>query len=371
MFYRDGRQQTQPYTWAEFLEHLALQVRAQDQPVLVRAKYGVGFPLAGGDMPERAFDPEAEAKPVSFHHEINPTLRLPEALITGPLDADETREYKARLAALVAQGDDQPLDRLPPEALAALQHLRLLPPETEERSTRDPQVSQALRAFRQRVGKAEPDDPAQADRLLPAERVALALYDQRLTRYAALQAGQQASGLLAPDLNRINKLPKGLKKYAAPHLAAVQRGLAAQGLLTPSTQKVVWRDKKRKKHVEYKTAPFAGKPDPATISALDRFQWRHGLQQTGGVLDAVTLNMLGLWAMGPELFQPLSGPQCLIDEVAEPLPLCEVEAQANKHRGNPIFWISRTVKSNSGLMLSALQAKEMGAECQTETPPCR
>jgi hypothetical protein len=33
------------YTWAEFLEHLARQVRAQDQPALVRAKEGVGVPL--------------------------------------------------------------------------------------------------------------------------------------------------------------------------------------------------------------------------------------------------------------------------------------------------------------------------------------
>ena len=137
--------------------------------------------------------------------------------------------------------------------------------------------------------------------------MALALYDQRLTRYAALQAGQQASGLQAPDLNRINKLPKGLKKYAAPHLANLQRALAAQGLLTPPTQKVVWRDKKRKKHVEYKTAPFAGKPDPATIGALDRFQWRHGLQRKGEVLDAVTLNLLGLGAMGPGIFCPWPG----------------------------------------------------------------
>ena len=358
MFYRDGRHQTQPYTWVEFLDHLGRQVRAQDQPALVRAKYGVGFPLKGGDMPEWAFDPEAVAKPVSFHHEISPTLRLPEALITGPLDADETREYKVRLAALVAQGDDQPLDRLPPEALAALQHLRLLPPETEELSTRDPHVSQALRAFRQRVGKAEPDDPAQADRLLPAERVALAFYDQRLTRYAALQAGQQASGLLAPDLNRINKMPKGLKKYAAPHLAAVQRALAAQGLLTPPIQKVVWRDKKRKKHIDYKTAPFAGKPDPATIGALDRFQWRHGLQRTGGVMDAVTLNLLGLWAMGPELFRPLSGLQCLIEDLAEPTAWCEkprVVPEA-RHRGDDALRITLQIprQVTSRLPMTAL-----------------
>ncbi len=368
MFYRDGKEQTQPYTWAEFLEHLARLIQAQDQPALVRAKYGVGFPLRGGDMPEWAFKPEEMTAAAAFHHELCPTLRLPEALITGPLDPDETREYQARLATLVAQGDDQPLDRLPPETLAALQHLRLLSPEARELNTRNPQVSQALRAFRQRVGKAEPDDPALSDQLLPAERVALALYDQRLTRYAAWQAGQQATAAEAPDLKRINKMPSGLKQFAAPHLAAVQRALAAQGLLTPPTQKLVWRDKKRKKHIEYKTAPFTGKPDQATLTALDSFQWRQGLRQTEGVLDAVTLNLLGLWAMGPEIFQPLSGPQCLIDEVAEPIPLCEAEAQAHQHRGDFILGITRPVKSNFGLMLSALRAIGVDAACQIETP---
>ena len=332
MFYRNGKEQTQPYTWAEFLDHLARQVRAQDQPALVRAKYGVGFPLRGGDMPEWAFNPEEITAATAFHHELCPTLRLPEALITGPLDPDETREYQARLATLVAQGDDQPLDRLPPETLAALQHLRLLSPEAQELNTRDPQVSQALRAFRQRVGKAEPDDPAQSDQLLPAERVALALYDQRLTRYAAWQAGQQATAAEAPDLKRIKKMPPGLKQFAAPHLAAVQRALAAQGLLTPPTQKVVWRDKKRKKHIEYKTAPFAGKPDQATMTALDSFQWRQGLRQTEGVLDAVTLNLLGLWAMGPEIFQPLSGPQCLVEDSSEPPAFCEMSRTVPRAR---------------------------------------
>jgi hypothetical protein len=50
---------TQPYTWAEFLDNLARHIRAQDQPALVRAKYGVGFDLKGGDMPQWTFDPEA------------------------------------------------------------------------------------------------------------------------------------------------------------------------------------------------------------------------------------------------------------------------------------------------------------------------
>ncbi|MBP6582606.1 MAG: peptidoglycan-binding protein [Chromatiaceae bacterium] len=374
MFYRDGKQQTQPFTWAEFLDHLARQVRAQDQPALVRAKYGVGFPLKDGDIPERAFNPEKETEATVFHHEISPTLRLPEALITGPLDPDETREYKARLAALVTQGDDQPLDRLPLEALAALQHLRLLSPEVRELSTRDPKVSQALRKFRQRIGKAEPDDPAQIDRLLPAERVALALYDQRLTRYAALQAGQQASATDAPDLNRINKMPMGLKKFAAPHLAAVQRALAAQGLLTPPTQKVVWRDKKRKKHIEYKKTRFAGKPDQATITALDSFQWRHGLQRTAGVLDVVTLNLLGLPSLGPELFQTLSGPQCLIDDLAEPPAWCEITKATPevKQRGHDALHITLQTppRASPRLIATALESNEMSPSNLPPTSSC-
>ncbi len=331
MFYRDGKEQTQPYTWAEFLEHLARQIQAQDQPALVRAKYGVGFPLRGGDMPEWAFNPEEVTEPTPFHHELCPTLRLPEALVTGPLDPDETREYQGRLAAIVAAGDDQPLDSLPPETLAALQHLRLLPPEARELDTHDPQVSQALREFRQRVGKAEPDDPAQVDRLLPAERVALALYDQRLTRYAAWQAGQRDSATLAPDLKRIKGMPKGLSKYAAPYLAAVQRALAGQGLLTPPVEKVVWRDRQRKRHIEYRTAPFAGKPDAATMTALDHFQLRQGLRQTQ-LLDAVTLNLLGLWVMGPEIFQPVAGPFCPVEDSLDAAGRCDIPPQGSAAR---------------------------------------
>jgi hypothetical protein len=193
--------------------------------------------------------------------------------------------------------------------------------------------------------------------------VALALYDQRLTRYAAWQAGQQASAAVAPDLNRINKLPKGLKKYAAPHLATVQRALAAEGLLTPPTQKVVWRDKKRKKHIEYKRAPFAGKPDQATMSALDSFQWRHGLQQTEGVLDAVTLNLLGLWAMGPEVFQPLSGPQCLVDDLPESPAQCKLTKtiSGEGHRGEDALRITlqSPLQATSRLLMTALESNEV------------
>ncbi|MGB8145101.1 MAG: hypothetical protein WCF05_08020, partial [Chromatiaceae bacterium] len=177
-----------------------------------------------------------------------------------------------------------------------------------------------------------------------------------------------------PDLNRINKMPKGLKKYAAPHLAALQRALAAQGLLTPPTQKVVWRDKKRKKHIEYKKARLAGKPDPATMSALDSFQWRHGLQRTAGVLDAVTLNLLGLPPLGPELFQPLAGPQCLIDDLAGPPAWCEItkatlEVKQGSHDALHIT-LQSPPRTSPRLIATALESNGMSPLSLPPTSSC-
>jgi hypothetical protein len=219
---------------------------------------------------------------------------LPEALVTSPLTGDEMEQYKQRLAALVIQGDDQPTDTLPPETLAALHHLNLLPPKVGEVSTTNAEVQKALHDFRKMIGKAEPDDPAHLNQLMPAERIALEIYDQRLARYAAAQACQQASLGNAPDLNRIKKMPPELQRSAAPRIAALQTALAAKGLLTKPVEKIVVRDKKRKKQVEYKTLPFSGTPDNATVAALNTFQLRNGLRTTEGVMDAVTLEMLGL-----------------------------------------------------------------------------
>jgi hypothetical protein len=325
MFYRDGQGQSQPYTWGEFLEHLGRRVRAADQPAFVRAKYGVGFPFKGGDMPARAFDPGQASKAAEFRYEKDQAVLVPEAMITGTLDWDETRRYKERLAQLVSRGEDQPLATLPPEALATLQHLGLLDPKVQASDAEDPQVRQALYNFRRQVGKDEPDDPEHAGRLLPAERVALEIYEQRIARHAAVQAAQEVHLSVALDLNRIGKLQARFQRSAAPYVAAVQTALAERGLLTKPTQKTVWRDKKRKRHESYKTVPFAGKPDKATLAALNSFQLRHGLRQTDGVVDAVTLGTLGLPAMGLEVLLPPSGPHCAMDVDAEVAPLCEVE----------------------------------------------
>ena len=324
MFYRDGKGQTQPYTWAEFLQNLGRRVRAADQPALVRAKYGVGFPLKGGDMPEWTFDPEQVSTAMAFRHENGQAVLVPEAMVTGTLDRDETRRYKERLAELVSRGEDQPLGTLPPEALAALHHLGLLDPKAQAAGTQDPQVQQALHDFRKQVGKDQPDDPEHAGRLMPAERVALELYEQRIAHYATLQTGQDATLSDAVDILRVSKLPARFQRAAAPYVAAVQTALAERGLLTKPTQKTVWRDKKRRKQESYKTVPFAGKPDKATVAALNTFQLRHGLRRTDGVADAVTLATLGLPPMGLEVLLPPSGPSCASEGDTEAAPRCEV-----------------------------------------------
>ncbi|MFB1497011.1 peptidoglycan-binding protein [Thiocapsa sp. C4-3m] len=327
MFYRDGRGQTQPYTWGEFLDHLARRVRAESQPSMVRAKYGVGFALAGGDLPERAFDPAKPVEPATFSHGPERRVTVPAALVTGPLDRDETCHYKALLAALVRRGEDMPMETLPPRAAAALRHLGFLPATASGTDTRDPAVQKALRDFREAVGKAEPDDPEHRHRLMPAERVALEIYDRRIARYAALQAGQQVSLADSPDLSRIKTLPSGLQRLAAPHLVQLQTALAERELLKQPTRKSVWRDKKKKKRVSYTTMPFAGKVDPATLAALDAFQWRNGLRKTGGALDAATLGLLGLPPMGAEIFRPLSGPMCSVQIWAGRPPICGIRRE--------------------------------------------
>ncbi|EGV18332.1 peptidoglycan-binding protein [Thiocapsa marina] len=324
MFYRDGRGQTQPYTWGEFMDHLARRVRAESQPSMVRAKYGVGFALTGGDMPQWAFDPTKPVEPETFSHGPRRRVTVPAALVTGPLDRDETRHYKALLAALVDRGEDLPAETLPPRAAAALRHLGFLPANVSGTDTGDPAVHEALRDFREAVGKAEPDDPQHRHRLMPAERVALEIYDRRIARYAALQVGQQVSLADAPDLSRIKTLPSGLQRLAAPHLVQLQTALAERELLKQPTRKSVWRDKKKKKRVSYKTMPFAGKVDTATLAALDAFQWRNGLRKTGGVLDAATLGLLGLPPMGAEIFRPLSGPMCSVQIWAGRPPICGI-----------------------------------------------
>jgi hypothetical protein len=215
MFYRDGAGRSDPYTWAEFLAHIARRVRADEQPGLVRAKYGVGFELAGGDMPHWAFDPDRPGETLSLRLDDGSTLAMPKARLTRPLDARETRDYQRRLAALIRLGEAEPTTLLSDAAATAFHRLGLLAagdtgpdgaraglPATLGAdmgpglgiglSTETGPVRDALHAFRALVDKAPPDDPAHADLLLPAERVALELYAARIERFVAARQAEAA-----------------------------------------------------------------------------------------------------------------------------------------------------------------------------------
>jgi len=217
MFYRDGAERSDPYTWAEFLDHLAARVKADRQPRLVRAKYGVGFAMNGGDLPRWAFRPDKPGKPMTLRLDDGRPLQLPQAQITAPLDRRETGDYQRRLAAMIAFGDAEPSKVLSDAAAAALYRLGLLWPDDDDRApsldetmsalakdmgpvwgtvmrSDEPRVRDALQAFRTLVGKAPPDDPDQSGLLLPSERVALEVYGRRIDRlFAERQAEPSAN----------------------------------------------------------------------------------------------------------------------------------------------------------------------------------
>ncbi len=325
MFYRDGEGRTDAYTWAEFMQHLSRRVRADRQSAMVRAKYGVGFPVEGGDMPDRAIRPEKADRTRTFRHPNREPLPVPEAMILGTLTLEETTAYKRRLRALLQPGGAVPTETLSDEAVATLRGLGALSFDVDERSRSDPAIRKALSAFRDQVGKAKPDDPEHEGRLMPAEQVALELYGHRLSHFQGLHAAQMASAPDAPDLKALKKMPKRLQHRAAPHVVSLQYALVTEGLLEQPKKKRVWRDKKRRRRISYKTLPFRGLVDNATLAALERFQLRNGLRQTGGVLDAVTQRMLGLPIVeADELFLPLTGPMCALESPANELTLYEI-----------------------------------------------
>lgn len=315
MFYRDGRKQTDPYTWAEFMSALAERVQAKRQPAMVRAKYGVGFQMNGGDMPGWAMDPDEPTAVTAFRHAISGRVLVPKALITGPLNGAETRDYMTRLAELVREGETSP--SLPSSVVSAFQHLGVLAPGDTDLDADSPALRDALQAFRALVGKAAPDDPAYLNKVMPAERVALEIYDQRIARYAALQFGQQASMGQALDLLSIKRRLKSQQRASRPRIARLQQALADQGLQTQTRQRT-----------RTQPAQFDGIAGKLTVGSLDRFQRRSGLLQTHGLLDPVTVAMLGLPPMGQAIFFPPSGPQCLLEPEVESVKHCETRPSA-------------------------------------------
>jgi hypothetical protein len=215
MFYRDGAKRSDPYTWAEFLDHLARRVKAHRQPRLVRAKYGAGFALNGGDLPRWTYRPDQPGKAMTLRLDDGQSLQLPQARITAPLNLRETGDYQRRLAALIAFGEAEPSVELSDAAAEALYRLGVLWPDAGDRvptleetmsvlatdmgpvwgavmRSDQPRVRDALQAFRVLVGKAPPDDPDQSGLLFPAERVALEVYGRRIARLLAEQQADQA-----------------------------------------------------------------------------------------------------------------------------------------------------------------------------------
>jgi hypothetical protein len=316
MFYRDAKDRSDPYTWAEFMSALSKRVQARRQPALVRAKYGVGFPLNGGDMPERSLASDSRLRMRTLGHEIGGSIVVSEQVLTGPLNTVEKQVYKERLADLIRDGATQPASVYSAPIVLALQRLGLFTNRATDFETYTEGLHEALRSFRAMVGKGEPDDPALIDKVMPAERVALAIYEQRVARYAALQFAQQAVMPHALDLASIRGLLKSHQRASRPHIAELQKALAEEGLETQV------RGSRRAP-----TKRFDGIAGRLTIGSLNRFQLMKGLRQTDGHLDAITTALLGLAPLGSEIFLRPSGAFCPTLDARETLARCRLPAK--------------------------------------------
>lgn len=298
---------TEPRTWGQFMDNLKAKAAADNNPALVRQKYGVGFDLKRGDTPgwsAQGQNPQQLAASVTpFATDSGTPAPLPKGLVYGPLNKDEQARYVSRLAGMVQQGQDQPRADLSPEETVwltgALKRQGVLPPATPPQTpVTDPAVVAAMQKFRKRVGMGEPDNPAHAAMLTPMLQAALETYDARLQPYLVQQEKQGPAHASALNLATLGKADPATRQAAAPQILALKEGMKNAGILQPKT-KIVTETKTNSRGKPYKARqtvplPFDETVDKGLIARLDEFQLRQGLRPTHGVLDTATLEALGV-----------------------------------------------------------------------------
>ena len=300
MFYRGG-DVTKPFTNSEFMQHLKGFISASDDNKLVRQKYGVGFMDMGGDTPghspRQMGVAQLQKDMWTFASGDGQDVRLPAVTIYASLNKEETAGYLDKLKSLVASGKDKPTADLSEDEtkwlIKSLQKQGVLARDTAATKLSDPQVQQAMDSFRDKIGMAPPDDPANNGKLMPQMRAALDFYNGRVDSYAALQESQKKAMKDGLDLNALAHDAEG-REAAEIRIIAIKDKLADAGLLKHSSEKVVKTNRKGRKYSETITKPFDGSVDGKMIKALSEFQAKNGLLNTNGVADAETMKLLGV-----------------------------------------------------------------------------
>ncbi len=301
---------------------------------IARRSLGVGY----DERPTAASKSGADLKreTTGFFATSGEEVRLPKSFVYQGLSKEEQATYRERFAHEALRGGyNRGQSQLDPAEttwlMASLKRQGLLPQDSAARDFNDPRVKQALSAFQEKVGIVVP--PESRGLLMPATKVALSIYNERIDTLAGRQLEQQR-GLKAPgvlDLKRLAKLEKNdsERQAAEPQIKELKEALASKGLLarpfhteTQVTQNNKGRQIKRKVRVE---DDFDGQIDNKLLLAYETAQIKNGLL-ANGKLDQVSLRVIQGQAVTPTAkpavaaSPPPASPAAAMAVVARPAP---------------------------------------------------
>lgn len=267
---------------------------------LARESLGVGY----DERPTAAQKSGADLKRemTSFFATSGEEVRLPKSFVYQGLSKEEQATYRERFAHEALRGGyNKGQDKLNPEEttwlIASLKRQGVLAQDSAARDFSDPRLKQALAAFQEKVGMAVP--PESRGLLMPAAKVALGIYNERIDMLAGRQLEQQR-GLKAPGVSDLRKLAKLEKddperKAAEPQILALKEALGAKGLLArPSHVETHVSTGKKGRQIKRKVRvedDFDAQIDHRLIAAYETAQVKNGLLPNGK-LDQVSLQVI-------------------------------------------------------------------------------
>ncbi len=302
---------------------------------LARESLGVGYNERPTAASKSGDDLKREA--TSFFATSGEEVKLPKSFVYQGLSKEEQATYRERFAHEALRGgynrgqSQLNLDETT-WLIASLKRQGLLAQNSAAKDFNDPRLKQALAAFQEKVGMVVP--PESRGLLMPAAKVALGIYNERIDTLAGRQLEQQ-HGLKAPgvlDLKKLAKLGKDdpERKNVDPEaITKLKKVLAEKGFLARPSQleTQVIHGKKgrqitRKVRVE---GDFDAQIDNKLLLAYETAQIKNGLLPNGK-LDQGSLQVIKGQAVVPAAkpvvaaTPPPSSPAAAMAVVARPAP---------------------------------------------------
>lgn len=303
---------------------------------LARESLGVGYDERPTAAQKSGADLKREA--TSFFATSGEEVRLPKSFVYQGLSKEEQATYRERFAKEALHGGaNKGQKELTPEEttwlIASLKRQGVLAQDSAAKDFSDPRVKQALAAFQEKVGMVVP--PESRGLLMPAAKVALGIYNERIDTLAGRQLEQQhglkAAGVL--DLKKLAKLGKDdpERKNVDPEaITKLKKVLAEKGFLArPSHLETHVSTNKKGRQITRKVrveGDFDAQIDNKLLLAYETAQIKNGLLPNGK-LDQGSLQVIKGQAVVPASKPvvaasppPPSSPAAAMAVVARPAP---------------------------------------------------